>query len=118
MAVKTGTVGARSADDTVLPFQVEGLNVRGRIARLGPALDIILRQHAYPRPVSRLLGEAIALAAAVGSSLKYDGVFSVQAKGDGPIRLMVVDVTSAGHLRGYAQLAAGRSRRRSAGSTT
>ena len=105
MVVKTGTGGARSADDTVLPFQVEGLNVRGRIARLGPALDTILRQHAYPRPVSRLLGEAIALVAAVGSSLKYDGVFSVQAKGDGPIRLMVVDVTSAGHLRGYAQLA-------------
>lgn len=105
MALKAEAIGARSAEDTVLPFQVEGLNVRGRVARLGPALDTILRQHAYPRPVSRLLGEAIALAAAVGSSLKYDGVFSVQAKGDGPIRLMVVDVTSAGHLRGYAQLA-------------
>jgi len=92
-------------DDVVLPFQVDGLNVRGRIARLGPALDTILRQHAYPRPVSRLLGEAMALAAAVGSSLKFDGVFSVQAKGNGPIKLLVVDMTSAGHLRGYAQLA-------------
>lgn len=92
-------------DDVVLPFQVDGLNIRGRVARLGPALDTILRQHAYPRPVSRLLGEAMALAAAVGSSLKFDGVFSVQAKGNGPVKLMVVDVTSAGHLRGYAQLA-------------
>ncbi len=100
--LKAESVGA---DDVVLPFQVEGLNVRGRVARLGPALDTILRQHAYPRPVSRLLGEALALAAAVGSSLKYEGVFSVQAKGDGPIKLLVVDVTSAGHLRGYAQLA-------------
>ena len=93
------------ADDFVLPFQVDGLNIRGRVARLGPALDTILRQHAYPRPVSRLLGEAMALAAAVGTSLKFDGVFSVQAKGNGPIKLLVVDVTSAGHLRGYAQLA-------------
>ncbi|MSP47692.1 MAG: molecular chaperone [Alphaproteobacteria bacterium] len=105
MAAKTDTIGAGRADDVVLPFHVEGLNVRGRIARLGPALDAILRQRAYPRPVSRLLGEALALAAAVGSSLKYDGVFSVQAKGNGPIRLLVVDMTSAGHLRGYAQLA-------------
>ena len=105
MALKAEAVGARSADDSVLPFQVEGLNLRGRIARLGPALDTILRQHAYPRPVSHLLAEAIALAAAVGSSLKFDGVFSVQAKGNGPVKLLVVDVTSAGHLRGYAQLA-------------
>jgi molecular chaperone Hsp33 len=89
----------------VLPFQVDGLNIRGRIARLGPALDTILRQHAYPRPVSRLLGEALALAAAVGSSLKFEGIFSIQAKGNGPVKLLVVDMTSAGHIRGYAQLA-------------
>lgn len=104
MASKVETVDADRGDDVVLPFQVDGLNVRGRLAKLGPALDTILRQHAYPRPVSRLLGEALALAAAVGSSLKFDSIFSVQAKGDGPIRLMVVDVTAAGHLRGYAQL--------------
>ncbi len=100
--LKAESVGS---DDVVLPFQVDGLNIRGRVARLGPSLDTILRQHAYPRPVSRLLGEAMALSAAVGSSLKFDGVFSVQAKGNGPVKLLVVDMTSAGHLRGYAQLA-------------
>ncbi len=100
--LKAESVGS---DDVVLPFQVDGLNIRGRVARLGPALDTILRQHAYPRPVSRLLGEAMAMSAAVGSSLKFDGVFSVQAKGNGPVKLLVVDMTSAGHLRGYAQLA-------------
>jgi molecular chaperone Hsp33 len=105
MAERSAAAGADGADDVVVAFQVEGLNLRGRIARLGPALDTILRQHAYPRPVSRVLGEALALAAAVGSSLKFDGVFSVQAKGDGPVRLLVVDMTSAGHLRGYAELA-------------
>src|SRR5687767_3243206 len=106
MALASGTGGARRADDIVLPFHVEGLNIRGRLARLGPALDTILRQHAYPRPVSRLLGEALALAAAFGTSLKLDeGLFSIQAKGDGPIKLLVVDVNSAGHMRGYAQLA-------------
>jgi molecular chaperone Hsp33 len=105
MALTSEAVGARRADDVVLPFQVEGLNIRGRIARLGPALDTVLRQHAYPRPVSRLLAEALALAAALGTSLKYEGIFSIQAKGDGPVRLLAVDVTSAGHMRGYAQLA-------------
>jgi molecular chaperone Hsp33 len=104
MALRAETIGAGRTDDVVLPFQVDGLNIRGRIARLGPALDTILRQHAYPRPVSRLLGEALALASAVGSSLKFDGIFSIQAKGIGPIKLLVVDMTSAGHLRGYAQL--------------
>jgi len=105
MASTSEAVGARRADDVVLPFQVDGLNIRGRLARLGPALDTVLRQHAYPRPVSRLLGEALALAAALGTSLKFDGIFSIQAKGDGPVKLLVVDVTSAGHMRGYAQLA-------------
>jgi len=96
---------ARDGDqDLVLPFQVEGLNIRGRLVRLGPALDTILRQHAYPRPVSRLLGEALAMATAFGSSLKFDGVFSIQAKGDGPVKLLIVDVTSDRHIRGYAQL--------------
>ncbi|MBM3546792.1 MAG: molecular chaperone Hsp33 [Alphaproteobacteria bacterium] len=104
MALKAETIGAEHTDDVVLPFQIDALNIRGRIARLGPALDTILRQHAYPRPVSRLLGEALALTSAVGSSLKFDGVFSIQAKGNGPIKLLVVDMTSAGHLRGYAQL--------------
>ena len=106
MASASEAGGARRADDVVLPFQVEGLNIRGRLARLGPALDTILRQHAYPRPVSRLLGEALALAAALGTSLKVeDGLFSIQAKGDGPVKLLVVDVNSEGHMRGYAQLA-------------
>ncbi|MBM3531956.1 MAG: molecular chaperone [Alphaproteobacteria bacterium] len=105
MALRAARIGADRTDDVVLPFQVDGLNIRGRVARLGPALDMILRQHAYPRPVSWLLGEALALAAAVGSSLKFDGVFSIQAKGNGPVKLLVVDMSSAGHLRGYAQLA-------------
>jgi molecular chaperone Hsp33 len=105
MAWASEAGGARRVDDVVLPFHIEGLNIRGRLARLGSALDTILRQHAYPRPVSRLLGEALALAAAFGTSLKFDeGLFSIQAKGDGPVRLLAVDVNSAGHMRGYAQL--------------
>lgn len=90
-------------DDVVLPFQVDPFALRGRVVRLGPAVDAILSRHDYPRPVARALAELVALAAALAGSLKYDGVFTLQIKGNGPVRLMVADVTSAGHLRGYAQ---------------
>jgi molecular chaperone Hsp33 len=91
------------ADDLIQPFQIDSSGLRGRLVRLGPALDEILTRHDYPEPVARLLGEAIALAAALAGALKYDGVFTLQTKGDGPIRLLVADVTSAGAVRGYAQ---------------
>ena len=55
-------------DDRVFPFQIEGEAVRGRLVRLGPAVDEILSAHAYPDPVANLLGETCALAALVGST--------------------------------------------------
>jgi len=91
------------ADDLVQPFQIDASGLRGRLVRLGPVLDEILTRHAYPEPVALMLGEAIALAAALAGALKYEGVFTLQTKGDGPIRLLVADVTSAGAVRGYAQ---------------
>lgn len=90
-------------DDLVQPFQVDASGLRGRLVRLGPLLDEILTRHAYPEPVARMLGEAIVLAVALAGALKYDGVFTLQTKGDGPIHLLVADVTSAGAVRGYAQ---------------
>ncbi|MGE0422109.1 MAG: Hsp33 family molecular chaperone HslO [Reyranellaceae bacterium] len=92
-----------SADDLALPFALQELGARGRIVRLGPAVDAILRRHDYPPPVAALLGEALALCVALASSLKYEGIFTLQMRGDGPVRLLVVDLTSAGALRGYAQ---------------
>ena len=94
-------------DDLVRPFQVERAGVRGRLARLGPSLDRILQRHAYPKPVAALLGEAIALATLLAGALKFDGVFSLQAKGDGAVRMLVADVVTPGTIRGYAQFDAG-----------
>ncbi len=90
-------------DDLVQPFQIDPFGLRGRLVRLGPLLDEILTRHAYPEPVAVMLGEAIVLAVALAGALKYDGVFTLQTKGDGAIRLLVADVTSAGAVRGYAQ---------------
>jgi molecular chaperone Hsp33 len=93
--------------DAVATFTLEGAPVRGRFARLGPgALDPILRRHDYPRPVALLLGEALTLAALVGSLLKVEGVLTVQAEGDGAVPLLVAEYRSGGALRGYARVAA------------
>ena len=90
-------------DDLVAPFQIEGEPVRGRIVRLGPAVHEILEAHAYPEPVANLLGETCALAALVGSNLKFDGRLIVQAQGSGPVRYVVADYDTAGNVRGYCR---------------
>lgn len=93
-------------DDIVAPFSLDNAPVRGRIVRVGAALDAILRRHDYPWPVAMLLGEALTLAALVGSLLKVDGRLIVQAQGQGPVSLLVAE-HNAGGLRGYARLAEG-----------
>ncbi len=90
-------------DDLAAAFQIEGWPVRGRIVRLGETIDAILSAHAYPEPVAALLGEACALAALVGSSLKFEGRLIVQAQGDGPVRYVVADYDTSGHMRGYCR---------------
>jgi redox-regulated HSP33 family molecular chaperone len=62
-----------SGDDVVVPFTLDALDCRGRVVHLGDALDGILTRHNYPAPVARLLGEAVVLAALIGSSLKFEG---------------------------------------------
>lgn len=91
------------SDDLVSAFQIEGLPVRGRVVRLGEAVNEVLTRHSYPEPVANLLGEACALAALVGSSLKFEGRLIVQAQGDGPVRYVVVDYDTSGGLRGYCR---------------
>ncbi|OHV83610.1 Hsp33 family molecular chaperone [Rhizobium sp. LCM 4573] len=92
-----------AGDDRVVPFQVEGLDVRGRAVQLGPLLNAILGRHDYPPPVARLLAEAVVLTALLGTSLKFDGKFTVQTKGDGPVDLLVADFSTPDALRAYAR---------------
>lgn len=94
---------AAPADDLAAAFQIEGWPVRGRIVRLGQTIDAILSAHDYPEPVAALLGEACALAALVGSSLKFEGRLIVQAQGDGPVRFVVADYDTDGRMRGYCR---------------
>ena len=92
-----------SADDTVQPFEVSALDLRGRVVRLGPAVDTILTGHDYPKPVAKLLGEAIVLGVLLGTALKFEGRFILQTKTDGPVRMLVVDFTTPDRVRACAQ---------------
>jgi molecular chaperone Hsp33 len=106
--IPTRNPATQSADDTILPFEVAALDLRGRVVRLGPAIDEILTRHDYPVPVAALLGEAVVLAVLFGSSLKFDGRFILQTQTDGPVRMLVVDFTTPGQVRACARFDKGR----------
>ncbi|WP_029350626.1 Hsp33 family molecular chaperone [Bosea sp. 117] len=99
---------ADAIDDRVMPFHIDALDVRGRVVRLGPSLDAVLAHHAYPAPVKRLLGEAVALTVLLGSTLKIAGRFILQTRTDGPVDLLVVDFSAPHDVRAYARFDAER----------
>ncbi len=95
-------------DDIVLPFLVEPLSTRGRVVRLGPTIDAILKRHAYPEPIARLVGEAAALTVLLGSALKSEGSFQLQTKTDGVVGMLIVDFDAPSNLRALARFDAER----------
>lgn len=90
-------------DDLIVPFQVESMAAQGRLVRLGEAVQGVVEAHDYPDEVAHLLADAQAVAGLMAGILKFDGVLTFQTKGDGPVNILVVDVTSDGAMRGYAQ---------------
>jgi len=96
--------GARDTDDCVQPYMIDATGLHGRMVKLGPSVQAILSRHGYPDAVNHLLAETLALAAGLAAALKFDGVFTFQTKGDGPVPMMVADVTSDGKMRGFAQI--------------
>ena len=105
---ETRPVSDFGQDDRVLPFAVTPLDVRGRVVRLGPSIDRIVRKHGYPEPVARLVGEATAMTALLGSSLKFEGRFQLQTRSDGIVDMLVVDFDAPDRLRAFARFNAER----------
>ena len=97
------------SDAQILPFYLtdgsDGVAlISGRMASVGRSANRILERHDYPSLVAILQAEALALAACLSSTLKFDGVFTLQAKGNGLVRTLFADITEAGHLRGYTAM--------------
>lgn len=101
---KPGRYTPAPASDFVLPFELREIGLRGRFARLGSVATRALATHPLPEPAQRTLGEAMTLAALLGSALKQTGRMSVQTKSEGPLNLVTADYIAGGGLRGYARL--------------
>ncbi len=82
---------ASGGDDSVLPFQLDRVDMRGRVARLDAALETILSQHAYPPAICALTAEATLLTALIGQALKLRWRLSLQVRGEGAVRLIATD---------------------------
>jgi molecular chaperone Hsp33 len=97
-----------SRDNELLPFQIEGMDVRGRAIRLGTVVDLILKAHDYPDAVAKILGELLTLTGLLGSIMKFDGIVTVQTKSSGAVPMMVADFErredGVGRWRGYADI--------------
>ena len=86
------TLGQKIAwDDTILPFQLDNADIRGRVARLDGVLDGILKQHDYPAPVEALVAEMALLTALIGQTIKLRWKLSLQVQTKGPVRMIATD---------------------------
>lgn len=86
------TLGSQIAwDDTVLPFQLDLSDIRGRVVRLDGVLEQVLSQHNYPPQIEALVAEAALLTALIGQTVKLRWKLSLQIRGNGPARLIATD---------------------------
>ena len=91
------------ADDAVIAFRTEKSGISGRLVRLGSVAETILARHSNPELVSIELGEALGLAALLGSALPGDGKIILQTRTEGPVTFIVADYEAPGQIRGYAR---------------
>lgn len=89
--------------DILQRFLFEDTGVRGVMVSLDATLRAVLDRHNYPPAIHGPLGQAMAAAALLGSTIKFDGSLILQVQGDGPVHMLVAQMTHDGHLRGLAR---------------
>ena len=87
-------------------FIFDNSDTRGELASLDHSYAEVLAKHTYPQPVQQLLGELMAAAALLVGSLKFDGLMSLQARSEGPVPLLMIEITSEREIRGLARFEA------------
>ena len=88
----------------VIPFQLSNNTIRGNIVRLQTVVSEIVKRHEYPANIESLFADTLSITACLGSRMKHEGVFTIQAKGSGDVSTLFSDITSDGFLRGYVNL--------------
>ena len=91
----------------VIPFQLSNNTIRGNIVRLQTVVSEIVKRHEYPANIESLFADTLSITASLGSRMKHEGVFTIQAKGSGDVSTLFSDITSDGFLRGYISLISG-----------
>jgi molecular chaperone Hsp33 len=89
--------------DALRRFVFERYPFRGQLVHLGPAWRAMMEHHQYPDQVRDCLGEAVAAAALLASTLKFEGLLSLQLRGEGPMHLMLVECTDGLAMRAVAR---------------
>ena len=97
-------VSEMTFNNHVIPFQLGNNKVRGNIVRLQTVVSEILKRHEYPEKIESLFADTLTITACLGSRMKHEGVFTIQAKGTGDVHTLFSDITSDGFLRGYVGL--------------
>jgi molecular chaperone Hsp33 len=88
--------------DSLQRFLFESTPVRGQLVHLDATWRAVLERHDYPAPLRTLLGQLMAAGALLSATLKFEGALVMQMQGHGPVKLVVVEVTSEGTLRATA----------------
>lgn len=91
-----------SSKDTVIPFVLEALPVRGALVQMEKTWQRMQQYHEYPKPIAEVLGHAAAASALIAQSLKFDGSITLQISGDGPLSLLIMQCTDDLSVRGMA----------------
>ena len=95
----------------IIPFQLGKNQVRGSIVRLETTVSEIIKRHNYPSNIESLLADTLTMTACLGSRMKHEGIFTIQAKGSSEVHTLFSDITNNGYLRGYVGLEDGFSKK-------
>ncbi len=95
----------------IIPFQLGKNQVRGSIVRLETTVSEIIKRHNYPSNIESLLADTLTITACLGSRMKHEGIFTIQAKGSSEVHTLFSDITNSGSLRGYVGLEDGFSKK-------
>lgn len=86
-------------DDASHRFIFDNADIRGEVVHLKTTLHDVFAVHQYAAGVSQLLGEFLAAAVLLSSTLKYEGKLILQARSDGQIPLIMVECSNLQQVR-------------------
>jgi molecular chaperone Hsp33 len=101
--VTTETENTEFQSDNLQRFIFDDIAVRGEWVHLTQSWQEVLTRRDYPASIRNVLGQMMAAAALLTSTVKIKGRLVLQIKSAGPVNLMMVECTSENTVRAFAQ---------------